>query len=74
MHARAFTIADAFALVTLFLAACAASDDRASGFQTPISKAQYEQQVEEGFGKIAPLPINWTEPAALASSRVAGHW
>lgn len=74
MHCHAFTIASVFALAAEFLASCADFDRASSGPGKPMTQAQYEEQVEEGFGKIAPLPINWSAPAAPSSSSLAGHW
>jgi hypothetical protein len=74
MHAQALTIASLFALAALFLASCADSDEAAKGPGKPISEAQYEQQVEEGFGRITPMLINWSAPATLSGRRIAGHW
>lgn len=70
---HAFTIAGVFALAALFLGSCAGFDRAGSGAGKLMTQALYEEQVEEGFGKIAPLPINWSEPASRAGS-LAGHW
>jgi hypothetical protein len=52
-------IALALALVAPLLMSCSEIGPGAAQRPAEITQAQFEEQVEEGFGRLEALPANW---------------
>jgi hypothetical protein len=54
-----FVLLSALVVTTFLLISCAPSGTVASSRAAMVMQAQFEQQVEEGFGRIDLLPNDW---------------
>jgi hypothetical protein len=54
-----FVLLSALVVTTFLLISCAPTGTIAASRAAMVLQAQYEQQVEEGFGRLDLLPANW---------------